>query len=582
MQWGDTNGTSSLNALISEPLGGAFDWRVRGVNSQGAGPWTEGSISLPAALPAKVTPFTLTRATDTNNRNNTVLSWTKPAGQVDGYQVQYVLFSAQFHRQLFRLPGDLTRWTPPYLVAQDSLVRIRAFNSAGFGPWSDALAGPQALNNPLRTPAVPALSAQAQYAQADRLPFTCNALHPSVTEDDDADGDSIHNHAGAVNCTNNARSTGLRLQIRQGSAGAWGETVDLGFPWFDYVPHVFDELTAATAYQVRCQAYNVAGSSAWSAPLSISTAPAAPVAEPSKVTQSFSLPGGLQWFGTDGTLLYWTLPSGSQPVSSWEVRFKEAVPGDWGEPISVPNPFETRLLLPNRPQPGGSHPWQVRGVNASGNGPWSDEFTFNDWIRYPLPASMTAAVQPDGRILFEWEPNRWDAESVITRIRYILDSDTGSPPLPILVADVDGDARRLRRLLGYGANAVNTGTGDRLYYTPGVQGPTATVVGDWRYIELPPRSAPAVASFDERDITTTTVTLTWSINYLWFARRVQVQLSTSSNFASTAYDEELPALPASVGVTGLRPNTRYYYRVRAWNEIGWGRWSQVDNFTTTA
>lgn len=57
-----------------------------------------------------------------------------------------------------------------------------------------------------------------------------------------------------------------------------------------------------------------------------------------------------------------------------------------------------------------------------------------------------------------------------------------------------------------------------------------------------------------------------------------IQFSTSGSFSSIALESE-PSL-TSYRAFGLKPNTKYYWRVRGKNEIGSGAWSEVRSFLT--
>ncbi|GEM_PF-2200272 len=74
-------------------------------------------------------------------------------------------------------------------------------------------------------------------------------------------------------------------------------------------------------------------------------------------------------------------------------------------------------------------------------------------------------------------------------------------------------------------------------------------------------------------------TLQW--NAVAGASSYRVQVSTDSLFGSTAFDSS-SVTDTTIGVTGLSPQTVYYWRVNATNSAGTGEWSVVVHFTTGA
>lgn len=576
-----------------EILGGDFDWRVRGVNAAGAGPWTTGTISLPPVLPAKVENATVT--------DRGAMTWDAPAGTVDHYEVQGPGSDNRTAQTIGPSPersvyiADGSPWAFPYWrgasssdqTATDRCVRVRAVNDAGAGPWSDAVAPPATA-----APITPVLSAQAQYAGATRLPVSCEGLPENVLYFHTRDV-TFRRH-GAVRITNNRRNYGVRLWIRRGTSGSWGSAIDLGIPWFEYIPHAFDSLTANTQYQVRCQFYNSAGDSAFSAPLSVTTAQAAQTSPPAKITAADALSAGRQWFPANAALLQWRLPSGSAPATSWEVRYKEEVPGDWSDPVVVSDPTQTRLLLPNRPQPGGSHPWQVRGRNAAGAGPWSDEFLFRDYIEFPMPQSMAARRLPNGLIEVSWERNFHYGEVTFDRLWLISAAAQVSTPQSSIVID-ESRAEAMRQWVTFNLSSLAPSAGGELHFAPvfnvaGVGG-VSYVAGDYRSIDIPPAGVPSRPDASSRDAATSTATIrivTFSATTpyrLQFVEQFQLEVATSSDFSTgVAFDEEVgrgTGRTQDIAVTGLVPGTLYYWRVRAWNQNGWSAYDS-GTFRTTS
>lgn len=73
------------------------------------------------------------------------------------------------------------------------------------------------------------------------------------------------------------------------------------------------------------------------------------------------------------------------------------------------------------------------------------------------------------------------------------------------------------------------------------------------------------------DLEWTTASGTGTIQY-------HFQLSTASDFSTTLIDDTLATLTRSIN--SLLPNTVYYWRVAAFNEMGQGNWSEINSFRT--
>jgi len=115
-------------------------------------------------------------------------------------------------------------------------------------------------------------------------------------------------------------------------------------------------------------------------------------------------------------------------------------------------------------------------------------------------------------------------------------------------------------------SGVPTGTVNLLLYT---------LIGP---VTPPDPPAPPVLSSPANGATgvSTSPTLSWEASS--GATSYQVQVSTSSSFTSTVYDQSVTT--TSTTVAGLLANTRYYWRVNASNTGGESSWSDVWSFTT--
>ena len=96
--------------------------------------------------------------------------------------------------------------------------------------------------------------------------------------------------------------------------------------------------------------------------------------------------------------------------------------------------------------------------------------------------------------------------------------------------------------------------------------------------EAPPAAPVLTAPANSATGVAVNPTLNW--NSVTTATSYQAQVSTTSDFASTVFNQS-GITATSVQANGLANNTVYYWRVRASNTAGNGDWSTVWSFTTT-
>jgi len=92
----------------------------------------------------------------------------------------------------------------------------------------------------------------------------------------------------------------------------------------------------------------------------------------------------------------------------------------------------------------------------------------------------------------------------------------------------------------------------------------------------PPLTAPTLLSPPNGGTASRSPTLTWSA--VTGATSYRVQVSTSSSFGTTAYDQSVPG--TSTAVTGLAGKTTYFWRVNATDGTSTSDWSTVWSFRT--
>lgn len=219
---------------------------------------------------------------------------------------------------------------------------------------------------------------------------------------------------------------------------------------------------------------------------------------------------------------------------------------------------------------GASYYWRVNAKNAGGSSAWSSTWTFRTVLVRPAAPSLVAPVdrasnQPT-TLIVDWN-------SVTGAASYQVQVSTTSSFTTTFV-DEASITTTSRQVSGLSANTQ---------YFWRVNAQNSGGVSDWSAVwsfstaaETP--SAPTLSSPpDGASNQPTTLTLRW--NLVLGALSYRLQVSTTSSFTTTVADET-SLLSTAKQVTGLSPNTQYFWRVNAQGVGGTSDWSSIWSFTT--
>jgi hypothetical protein len=234
--------------------------------------------------------------------------------------------------------------------------------------------------------------------------------------------------------------------------------------------------------------------------------------------------------------------------------------------------------VPVRLLPNTVYYWHVRTANSLGHyGAWSAMRSFRTAIRAPVLVSpVNGATLPNRRPSFDWR-------DVVGASGYTLQISKSSD-FAVLMVNAPTSASTFNMPGDLPANST-------LYWrvrANGINGPSLwSAVRNFRTGNPP--SVPALTSpLNAATIDDLTPRLTWRASTVpagtTFAY-YQIQIATNSKFTSPLFDGTVAALsPAEFTLTTpLAANTKYYWRVRAFNTSGeYSAWSIVWYFRTSA
>ena len=287
--WTDASdsGTDTTHTKSGLTDGTAYDFRVRAVNAEGDGPWSDIATAQPVTVPRKVTGLELT------GRNGDIKAdWKAPedgGSAITGYDVQYRESSATTWSDVSHTGTDTT-------VTQESLTnytdydfQVRAVNAEGDGPWSDI-----ATAQPVESPSTPSITAKG-YDATIVVMFT-----PGSSGGPPTHYEVCWEASGVSTECETVRGTGFAI----------------------------DSVTNGTEYSVRGKAHNGAGSSSYSSDVTATPVAATPGNAPQPRSVKVQ-PGNTK------VMLEWEpgmVHSGADETNHYEVRHGAAEgTGTWAD-----------------------------------------------------------------------------------------------------------------------------------------------------------------------------------------------------------------------------------------------------------
>lgn len=445
------------------------------------------------------------------------LSWSGVSG-ASGYQLERSPNGSDGWAKIADLAGNATTYSDPNLTPNTRFYyRIRALNAAGApGGYSNTADA----TTPDTPPAAPA-----------RLVIT------SVTYNQI----SLQWAAGSTN------QTGFQLE-RSPDGSNWANLTDVAANATTFIDNT---VQPQTRYVYRLRAINAAGASGYSNVVDATT-PAGPPASPQNLVATVvsTTQINLSWpaIATATNVLVERSPNGND---GWTQL--TSLPG---EATSYANPG----LTPNT-----RYYYRIRATNASGTGPYSAVADATTPDAPPAaPARLTAMAVSFSQINLQWADLSGNESGFqLERSGTGTDGWTKVADLAANATTYSDPNRNPRTRYFYRVRAVNA-AGSSDYSN----------VADATTPDSPP-AAPAQL--------TATAASTTQINLQWTDasdNETGFELERSTDGLTFTKITDVAANATTYPNTGLTPNTRYYYRIRAKNAVGTSGYSAVADATT--
>ena len=376
------SGTDTTTTITGLPNGTEHEVRVQATSSKGVSGWSQSKTATPAQLPSFERAPTLTPSD-----RQIVVQWNEPADSgsaIRDYDVQYRACTAtpkdcsaseteawgSWRTRSHSGTGQVSTITG-LTNGTAYEVQVRASNSNGGGPWSEA-----AQTTPVSVPAKP--STPTLEAGHEKLVVTWTA--PS---------------------DNGSPITSYDVEYCTGTCANDSDWTDAGDQGTD-TRHEITGLTNDTPYKVRVRAVSDLGDGPWSSsrsgtPKALPDAPSQLVLTPSdrQIDVSWSEPSGngsdISGFGVQYRACTATSDDGPpecQRWASWRTRSHSGT-GTTTDITSLANGTEYEV--------------QVRARNANGFGPWSTAESATP-LGKPAKPSTPKLTAGDEVLMVTWTP----------------------------------------------------------------------------------------------------------------------------------------------------------------------------------
>ncbi len=528
--------TSTDGPLLQEET--TYYWRVRGINSRGAGQWSDAGMfkTAEAPPPAPVLLSPVNKALDI--QVNTDILW-NPAPRATTYLVQVSpdsMFDENSAGFIVNTTDQITTSVRAENLGNSTTYFWRAAgrNAGGTGPWSDVWRFTTVPAPPL----APVLLTPLNHAKAvaDNPVFTWEKSE---------------------------YATLYRFQIAEDSAFAniLFERADLPLPTYGV-----SGLDPAKTYFWHVQAINSAGASPWSEAWRFTTVrpvPAAPApVAPSDSATGVPLRALLQW-------------NRSSYADSYSVQVSRGA--TFSDIVFQANNIADSMIVAGELAENTAFVWRINAKNETGTSVWSETRTFSTGERdieptiliSPANSSQMVDVNP----LFRWHQT------------------AGAEGYTIQVSKDDTFQSGVTEKTSI-ADTATSGFAFEEYtqYFWRVRGYTSKKTGPWSEIRNFTTKIPLPSPVTLLMPLNKTLILTDSIRFIWSASTPNVtayQLQRTKPDINDSLALNDPALSISDSIitdttyflNGQFSLTYVWWRVRAKNAAGWGPWSLISSYS---
>jgi titin len=378
--WTSVAGVTSPYTLTGLSGSAAYDVQVQSANTAGTSGWSATSTLTTAAGGPFVPNVVAAPALAQGTGSNLTVTWTAPAADAThSVATSYNVRSSPSGAGTWTTVSNVTSpYTLSGLTAGMAYdVEVESANAAGTSAWSVT----STLTTAAVTPYIPNIVVTPTVALGTGSNLTVTWTAPAA--------DGTHSVATSYN-----------LRSSPSGAGTWTTVSGVTSPYN------LSGLIAGAAYDVQVQSANSAGSSAWSATATLTTATAIP--------NTLAAPALAQGSGSNLTVT-WSASAADGThgaATSYNLRSSPSGAGTWTLVSGVVSPYTLSGLTA-----GAAYDVQVQSANAAGTGAWSATSTLTTSAGAGpyapnIPAIASVAPPADGtasKLTVTWPATATDA-----------------------------------------------------------------------------------------------------------------------------------------------------------------------------
>jgi titin len=497
----------------------AYFYRVRAFNAGGQSAYSN-EANATTLLNPPAAPGSLSALPASYKQIN--LTWTDSSNDEAGFRIERKLSTATTYTLIATVDANATSFADTSLEASTKyFYRLRAYNAGGHSPYSTAVS-----------------ATTLPYPPAAPSNLTATALSQTqinLAWDDKATSEE-----------------GFKIERRIGSSSKYVEVAALAANAKNYPDN---GLSPNTTYFYRLRAFNAGGSSDYANEASATTLPNPP-ARPGNLTATA--------MSNQQINLAWSDSANNEIGFKVERKFSGGVYAQIASLDANARNFADKNLLANT-----EYFYRLRAYNAGGLSSYSNEASATTLPNPPVaPGNLKATTINQRRINLTWTDN--SSDEIGFKIERRLSAETIFTNLATVEANVTSfadtslaaDTKYFYRIRAYN-------TGGHSSYSTAVSATT------------PPFPPAAPSDLTATPVSNVQINLAWqdqAINETGFT--IERKSESEETYTEIVPRGGIGANVRSYSNSGLSPNTKYFYRVRAFNAGGQSEYSNEASATT--
>ncbi|MDZ7303603.1 MAG: fibronectin type III domain-containing protein [candidate division KSB1 bacterium] len=445
------------------------------------------------------------------------LAWVDNANNEDGFIIERKTGAGGTYAQIATVGANVTNYSNTGLTGSTQYYyRVRSFNASWNSPYSNEA---NATTQPDPVAAPTSLTATAVSSSQINLAWTDNA----------------------------SNEDGFKIERAAALGGPYTQIATVGANVTTYAD---TGLTASTQYCYRVRAYNAGGNSSYSNEACATTLSNLPAA-PSNLTATPITNNQIDLAWTDN----------STNETGFKIERKSESEASYTQIDTVAanvTSYQSTGLFGNI-----NYSYRVRAYNANGNSGYSNEANATTLMKGP--ANLVATPVSSSQINLTW------TDQTTNETGYSIERKTGTSGTYAVIGTAGANATT------YSDSGLSANT-EYCYRVRATSATNVSVYSNEACATTPSNLPAAPSNLTATPVSNTQINLAWTDNANnETGFKIERKTGTAGTYAEIA---TVGANVTSYSSTGLTANTKYFYRVRAYNANGNSNYSNEANATT--